>query len=72
MAFLFKYSNTTKLSSKTPQKNTYHFSTDELHNSLDLLKVEDIADQEVVTLVHNYFSNRLSPVFTGYFGTLFS
>ena len=57
---------------KVLTKNTYRFSTDELHNSLDLLKVKDIADQEVVTFVHNYFSNRLPPVFAGYFGTLFS
>ena len=57
---------------KVLTKKSYHFSTDKLHNSLDLLKVEDIAVQEVVTFVHNYFSNSLPPVFAGYFGTLFS
>ena len=57
---------------KVLTRNTYRFSTNELHNSLDLLKVEDIANQEVVTFVHNYFSNSLPPVFAGYFGTLFS
>ena len=57
---------------KVLTKNTYCFSTNELNNSLDLLKVEDIANQEVVTFAHSYFSNSLPPVFAGYFGTLFS
>ena len=57
---------------KVLTKNTYRFSTNELHNSLDLLKVNDIAEQEIVTFVHNYFSNRLPPVFNGYFATLLS
>ena len=30
-----------------------------LHNEFDLLKVTDIAKQETVSIVHNYFSNRL-------------
>ena len=57
---------------KVLTRNTYRFSTNELHNSLDLLKVDDIAVQEVVTFVHNYFSNSLPPVFAGYFTTLSS
>ena len=57
---------------KVLTKNTYRFSTNELHNSLDLLKVNDIAEQEIVTFVHNYFSNNLPPVFDGYFSTLLS
>ena len=57
---------------KVLTKNDYRFSTNELHNSLDLLKVDDIAEQEVVTFVHNYFSNRLPPVFNDYFSTLAS
>ena len=57
---------------KVLTKNTYRFSTNELHNSLDLLKVNDIAEQEIVTFVHNYFSNNLPPVFDGYFATLLS
>ena len=57
---------------KVLTRNTYRFSTNKLHNSLDLLKVEDIAVQEVVTFVHNYFSNSLPPVFAGYFATLAS
>ena len=35
-------------------------------------KVNDIAEQEIVTFVHNYFSNNLPPVFDGYFTTLIS
>ena len=46
------------------------FATNELHKSLDLLKINDIAEQEIVTFVHNYFSNKLPPVFSDYYSTL--
>ena len=57
---------------KVLTRNSKRFSTNELHNSLDLLKVDDIATQEIVTFVYNYFSNSLPPVFEGYFETLAS
>ena len=41
-----------------------------LHNEFELLKINDIVKQEVITFVHNYFSNSLPPVFDGYFETL--
>ena len=44
-------------------KKDYRFPTDELHKSMDLLKINDIAEQEIVTFVHNYFTNILPPVF---------
>ena len=50
---------------KVLTSNSYRFSTNDLHNSLDLLKVKDIAEQEIITFVHNYFSNSLPPVFYG-------
>ena len=50
----------------------YRFSTDLLHTEFDLLKIKDIVKQEVITFVHNFFSNSLPPVFDGYFETLAS
>ena len=50
----------------------YRFSTDMLHTEFEILKIKDIVKQEVITFVHNYFSNSLPPVFDGYFETLAS
>ena len=57
---------------KVLSSKNYRFSTDMLHNEFDLLKVKDIAKQEVLTFVHNFFSNSLPPVFDDYFETLAS
>ena len=51
-------------------KKEYRYSTNELHKSLDILKVNDIAEQEIATFVHKYFLNKLPPVFNDYFKTL--
>ena len=40
-------------------KKDYCFPTNELHKSIDLLKINAIAEQEVDTFVHNYFINNL-------------
>ena len=40
-------------------KKDYCFPTDDLHKSMDLLKINAIAEQEVDTFVHNYFINNL-------------
>ena len=48
------------------------FPTNELHDEFKLLLVKDIANQEILAFVHNYFSNSLPPVFDGYFETLAS
>ena len=50
----------------------YRFPTNELHDEFDFLLIKDIANQEIVAFVHNYFSNSLPPVFDGYFETLVS
>ena len=50
----------------------YRFSTDMLHTEFEILKIKDIVKQEVITFVHNYFSNSLPPVFDAYFETLAS
>ena len=55
---------------KVLAKKNYRFSTDMLHNEFELLKINDIVKQEVITFVHNFFSNSLPPVFDGYFETL--
>ena len=57
---------------KVLSSKNYCFSTDMLHNEFELLKVKDIVKQEVITFVHNFFSNSLPPVFDGYFETLAS
>ena len=51
-------------------KKDYRHSTNELHKSLEILKVNDIAEQEIATFVHKYFLNKLPPVFNDYFKTL--
>ena len=50
----------------------YLYSTDQLHDEFELLKINDLTKQEIATFVHNYFSNSLPPVFDGYFETLAS
>ena len=46
-----------KLAFKNSKKD-YCFPTDDLHKSMDLLKINAIAEQEVDTFVHNYFINK--------------
>ena len=43
------------------------YPTEKLHKELNLLLVKDLANQELLTFVHNYFSNSLPPVFDNYF-----
>ena len=57
---------------KVLSKKNYRFSTDKLHNEFEILKINDIIKQEIITFVHNFFSNSLPPVFDGYFETLAS
>ena len=47
----------------------YRYPTNVLHNEFNFLKVKDIANQEILTFVHNYFANKLPPVFDNYFVT---
>ena len=43
------------------------YSTNQLHNDFEVLKVTDIIDQELLSFVHNYRYNNLPEVFSGYF-----
>ena len=45
----------------------FRFPTDELHQKLQILKVEDIMNQEILTFVHSYFANKLPPAFDNYY-----
>ena len=44
----------------------YKYSTNKLHNELKLIKVKDIAKLEASTFIHNYFNNKLPPIFNNY------
>ena len=63
----YKYFKTNFL--KFYPKKKYRYPTEKLHRELELLLVEDIANQELLTFVHNFFSNSLPPVFDNYFDT---
>ena len=45
----------------------YRYSTNSLHNELEILKVSDIAKTNTVTFIHNYFHDKLSKIFKNYF-----
>ena len=45
------------------------FPTDDLHRELNILKVRDITNQEILTFVHNYFNNKLPATFDNYYKT---
>ena len=45
----------------------YRYSTNKLHNDFDILKVNDIINQEILTFVHEYINNRLPSIFDEYF-----
>ena len=52
---------------KVLQAKTYRYSTNRLHNELEIIKVEDIAKLDAVTFIHNYFNNKLHQLFNNYF-----
>ena len=45
----------------------YRYSTNHLHNELNILKVSDISKVDTLTFVHNYFNNKLPKVFNNYY-----
>ena len=47
----------------------FRFPTDDLHHELKILKVKDITNLEILTFVHNYFSNKLPAAFDNYYKT---
>ena len=50
----------------------FKYSTNQLHNDFDILEVNDIVNQEILTFVHEYINNRLPSIFDGYFCHRFS
>ena len=52
---------------KVLSEKKYRYPTEKLHKEFNLLLVKDIANQELLTFVHNYYSNSLPPVFENYF-----
>ena len=52
---------------KVLQAQNDRYSTNRLHNELEIIKVEDIAKLDAVTFIHNYFNNKLPPIFNNYF-----
>ena len=54
---------------KVLTKKKYRYSTNMLHNDLNILKVNDIKTLEILTFVHNFFSNKLPSAFDNYFTT---
>merc|ERR1711984_32955 len=47
----------------------FRFPTDDLHHELKIIKVKYITNQEILTFVHNYFSNKLPVAFDNYYKT---
>ena len=45
----------------------YRYSTDSLHNELEILKVPDIAKVNTLAFIHNYFHDKLPKLFKNYF-----
>ena len=52
---------------KVLSRRSIMYSTNQLHNDFEILKVTDIIDQELLSFVHNYRYNNLPGVFSGYF-----
>ena len=50
----------------------FRYPTDTLHNELEILKVQDMLNQEILTFVFKYHANTLPPVFNNYYETLAS
>ena len=52
---------------KVLMKKNYRYPTYKLHNELNILKVEDLVDQEILTFVFNFINKKLPNVFSSYF-----
>ena len=57
---------------KVLSSKKFRYSTDKLHNDFEILKVQDMINQEILTFVFKYFANSLPPVFDNYYETLAS
>ena len=52
---------------KVLTNQNFRTPTNELHKSLDILKVKDILTQGVLCFVHNFVNNKLPTIFDNYF-----
>ena len=52
---------------KVLMKKNYRYPTNKLHNELNILKVEDLVDQEILTFVCNFKNDKLPNIFSNYF-----
>ena len=52
---------------KVLMKKNYRYPTNQLHNELEILKVEDLVDQEILTFVSNFKNSKLPKIFDSYF-----
>lgn len=52
---------------KVLTKKHHMYSTNDLHNDLNILKVEDLVDQEILTFVSNFRNNKLPHKFNDKF-----
>ena len=52
---------------KVLMKKNYRYSTNKLHNDLNILKVEDLVDQEILTFVSKFKNGKLPKIFDSYF-----
>ena len=57
---------------KVLSNKKFRFSTDKLHNEFDILKVQDMLNQEILSFVFKYSINSLPPAFNNYYETLAS
>ena len=55
---------------KVLSSKKFRFSTDKLHNEFEILKIQDLLNQEILTFMFKYFANSLPPVFNNYYETL--
>ena len=57
---------------KVLTKKNHRYRTNLLHNDLNILKINDIINQEIVSFVHGYINEKLPPVSENYFSHRFS
>ena len=47
----------------------YRYSTNQLHNELELIKVKDMCKQEILSFVFNHQLGKLPPIFDDYYSS---
>ena len=57
---------------KVLSSKKFRYSTDKLHNEFEILKIQDLFNQEILTFMYKYSTNSLPSVFNNYYETLAS